>query len=45
VRRHGLRPLLERVADLRTRPRVIGQTPASGRLAQAGATLTLFVSS
>jgi hypothetical protein len=45
VRRHGLRPLLERVADLRPRPRVVGQTPASGRRAQAGATLTLFVSS
>ncbi|HST41741.1 MAG TPA: PASTA domain-containing protein [Conexibacter sp.] len=44
VRRHGLRPQVERVADLRTRPRVVGQTPASGRRTSARATVTLFVS-
>ncbi len=44
VREHGLRPLVERVADLRSRPRVIGQTPASGRAARGRAAVTLFVS-
>lgn len=44
VRQHGLRPLVERVADLRGRPRVIGQTPASGRTLRGGAPVTLFVS-
>ncbi len=44
VRAHGLKPLVEQVADLRTRPRVVGQTPASGRTARRGAPVTLFVS-
>jgi hypothetical protein len=44
VRQHGLTPQLERVADLRSRPRVIGQTPASGRAAARRAPVTLFVS-
>lgn len=44
VRARGLRPQLERVADLRTRARVVGQTPGSGHLRRAGAPVTLFVS-
>ncbi|MDO8186373.1 PASTA domain-containing protein [Conexibacter sp. JD483] len=44
VRQHGLAPQLEHVADLRSRPRVIGQTPASGRSAARRAPVTLFVS-
>lgn len=44
VREHGLRATVERVADLRSRPRVIGQTPASGRRVKARAGVTLFVS-
>ena len=44
TRLHGLRPQLERVADLRSRPRTIGQTPASGRVTRARAVVTLFVS-
>lgn len=44
VREHGLRPLVERVADLRSRPRVVGQRPASGRTVGRRAPVTLFVS-
>lgn len=44
VRFHRLRPQVERVADLRTRPRVIGQTPRSGMPRRPGAAVTLFVS-
>lgn len=41
---HRLRAQVERVADLRTRPRVIGQTPRSGMARRPGAAVTLFVS-
>lgn len=41
---HRLRPQVERVADLRTRPRVIGQTPRSGMARRPGAAVTMFVS-
>jgi hypothetical protein len=44
VREHGLRPRVEHVADLRSRARVIGQTPASGHSIRARAVVTLFVS-
>ncbi|MDO8214100.1 PASTA domain-containing protein [Conexibacter sp. CPCC 206217] len=44
VRQHGFTPAVERVADLRGNPRVIGQTPASGRRARSRAFVTLFVS-
>lgn len=44
VREHELRATVERVADLRGLPRVIGQTPASGRRVRAHAPVTLFVS-
>ena len=44
LREHDLRPLVERVADLRGLPRVIGQTPASGRAVRGGAAVTVFVS-
>lgn len=41
---HRLRPQVERVADLRSRPRVIGQAPRSGMPRRPGAAVTLFVS-
>lgn len=44
VRRHGLTPRVRRVADLRGLPRVVGQSPASGRTVARDADVTLFLS-
>jgi PASTA domain-containing protein len=44
VRGHRLRPVITPVEDLPTRPRVVGQTPGSGKARRAGAAVTLFLS-